>query len=316
MLQVINAIVPIFLVIIVGHMLRRSSVFGDDSWTAIGNICYYVLFPCMLAKTLYSANLTGLPFYKLSIALVGGTLISGALLIASRRLYTGVFGMTNASFTSIFQGVTRWNGFMGIAIITGFYEGDDRDYALTIIALVIAIMVPLINIFNVTVLAMWGDVKDQKIGFKTVMTGIATNPFISACIVGVSLNLLPIEVPKVLFDGVSIISGGALGLSLMAIGAGLRFSEITSTQVAIFFGVFYRLLGMPLIMFALTIALGIDGIEQTVAVIASAVPTASASYVLAQKMGGDATLMANIIALQVLMAGFTLPAVILLAEAF
>ncbi len=304
------------MVIILGHLLRRSSIFGDDSWTAIGNICYYVLFPCMLAKTLYSANLTGLPIYKLTLAMVGGTLISSILLIASRRLYTGVFGMTNASFTSIFQGVTRWNGFMGIAIVTGFYEGADRDYALTIIALAIAIMVPMINIFNVTVLALWGDTNDQDVGFMTVLKGIATNPFITACIVGVSLNLLPIEVPKIIFDGVSIVSGGALGLSLMAIGAGLRFSEITSTQVAIFFGVFYRLLGMPLIMFGLTIALGIDGIEQTVVVIASAVPTAAASYVLALKMGGDATLMANIIALQVLMAGFTLPAVILLAEAF
>ncbi len=316
MLQVINAIIPIFMVIVVGHLLRRSSVFGDDSWTAIGNICYYVLFPCMLAKTLYSANLTGLPVFKLSLAMVGGTLISAILLIASRRLYTGVFGMTNASFTSIFQGVTRWNGFMGIAIITGFYEGADRDYALTIIALAIAIMVPLINVFNVTVLALWGDVKGQTVGLRTIFMGVATNPFISACIVGASLNLLQIEVPKMFFEGVSIISGGALGLSLMAIGAGLRFSQITSTQLAIFFGVFFRLLGMPLVMFALTIALGINGIEQTVVVIASAVPTASASYVLAQKMGGDATLMANIIALQVLMAGFTLPVVILLAEAF
>jgi hypothetical protein len=49
--------------------------------------------------------------------------------------------------------------------------------------------------------------------------------------------------------------------------------------------------------------------------LAAAVPTAAASFVLARQMGGDAPLMANLITLQVLGASVTLPLVIWLSQA-
>ena len=52
---------------------------------------------------------------------------------------------------------------------------------------------------------------------------------------------------------------------------------------------------------------GIGGTARTVAVIAAAVPTAASSFILARQMGGDATLMANLITVQVLLAVVTLP---------
>jgi predicted permease len=59
---------------------------------------------------------------------------------------------------------------------------------------------------------------------------------------------------------------------------------------------------------------GVQGLPRTVAMLAAAVPTAASSFVLARQMGGDATLMANLITLQVLGAIVTLPAVIWLVQ--
>ena len=55
---------------------------------------------------------------------------------------------------------------------------------------------------------------------------------------------------------------------------------------------------------------GVGGMALSVAVICAAVPTASASYILARKLGGNAHLMARIITIQTIAAILTLPLVI------
>ena len=71
---------------------------------------------------------------------------------------------------------------------------------------------------------------------------------------------------------------------------------------------------MPLIIISMAWLTGLDGLPRTVAIIAGAVPTASSSYVMARKMGGNAELMSNIVTFQVIVAFITLPMFIYIAE--
>ena len=105
-----------------------------------------------------------------------------------------------------------------------------------------------------------------------------------------------------------------MGLSLLVVGAGLRITLAAQAGTAVAIGVLSRLVVMPAIMFLACWWLGIDGLPRTIAIIASAVPTASSSYVMARQMGGDAPLMANIITFQVILAAFTLPIAIWIAD--
>ena len=57
MLAVLNALVPVFLIILLGAALKRSTRFDDAAWTGFENICYFVLFPILLIKTLASDDL-------------------------------------------------------------------------------------------------------------------------------------------------------------------------------------------------------------------------------------------------------------------
>ncbi|MEM7568002.1 MAG: AEC family transporter, partial [Pseudomonadota bacterium] len=68
-----------------------------------------------------------------------------------------------------------------------------------------------------------------------------------------------------------------------------------------------RLLAVPAIAYLAALGLGLARTETAIVIIASSVPTASAAYVLAQKMGGDAPLMARIITVQTLLAFLTMP---------
>ena len=72
-------------------------------------------------------------------------------------------------------------------------------------------------------------------------------------------------------------------------------------------GVLLRLIVTPLIGYTLAKTMGLTGNSLIIAVVCLGVPTASASYLLARKMGGDAELMAAITTGQTLMSMLTLP---------
>ena len=55
---------------------------------------------------------------------------------------------------------------------------------------------------------------------------------------------------------------------------------------------------------------GVHGDDMTVTIIAASVPSASAAYVLARQMGGNAGLMAEILTLQTLLALLSMPVLI------
>ena len=61
---------------------------------------------------------------------------------------------------------------------------------------------------------------------------------------------------------------------------------------------------------ALARAAGVTGNDVAVTVIAASVPSASAAYVLARQMGGNASLMAEILTLQTLAALVSMPLLI------
>jgi hypothetical protein len=230
-----------------------------------------------------------------------------ALLILIQAFIWKRFPQSGPSFSSIFQGATRFHGFVAIAVIGPLYG----DAGVTLAALALAIMVPLLNVISVVVLSVYGhsDTRPQVIA---VAKKIVTNPLIIACIVGLLFNWLGL--PDILYETIGIIGAGGLGLALLAVGAGMNFGQAAQHKMLLTVGVLTRLIGMPTIVIAMSWLVGLDGIARTVAIIAGAVPTAASAYVMARKMGGNAELMSSIVTFQVIVAFFTLPLFIYIAE--
>jgi predicted permease len=141
---------------------------------------------------------------------------------------------------------------------------------------------------------------------------IFSNPLIIACLTGLLLNY--VGVPDTLFDTIEIIGAGGLGLALLAVGASMQFGHAARHKALIFIGVTTRLVGMPCIVILMSWLLGLEGLPRTVAIIAGAVPTAASAYVMARKMGGNAELMSSIVTFQIIVAFFTLPLFIYIAD--
>ena len=307
MITTLNAIAPIFLIIATGYLLFRTRIVDENIWSAIEHICFYLLFPFLIIRTLSRANLGGVPVIDFLIVLVVAILGMASLLVLIQAFVWRRFPESGPSFSSVFQGATRFHGFVAIAVIGPLY-GDE---GITLAALALAIMVPLLNVISVIVLSIYGR-SETKPEFVAVARKVLTNPLIIACLVGLLLNR--IGVPDILFDAVDIIGAGGLGLGLLAVGASMKLGHAAQHKLLLTIGVLTRLIGMPVIVIGASWLVGLEGIARTVAIIAGAVPTAASAYVMARKMGGDAELMSSIVTFQVIVAFFTLPLFIYIAD--
>lgn len=216
-------------------------------------------------------------------------------------------GVTPAAFTGLFQSETRWHGFIALSIV-GFMLGEE---ATAYMAIVMAVIIPPLLVINIVVVSSFAEGRGD---LRSVPGKVMRNPFILACLVGGVLNVSGIGLPGPVFPVVDMLGSGALGVGLLVIGAGLEFGKVAEHRGLVDCGTVIRLIGMPLLMFAGAWLFGVRGLPLTVAALAGAVPTASSSYVLARRMGGDAALMANLITVQVITSVITLPLMIWLAQ--
>jgi hypothetical protein len=307
MIATLNAIAPIFLIILLGYFLFRSRLVGAEIWSAVEHICFYLLFPALIVKTLSRADLGELPIAEFAAVVLTAVFGMTALLLAARPVLAARYGVSGPTFTSLFQGATRFHGFMALAIIGSLYGGP----GIALAAIALGIMIPVLNMLNVVVLTLYGEGGGEATWSEAGLR-VLQNPFIIACGVGFLLNITGL--PDFLYSAIEITAGGGLGLALLAVGAGLDLSRATETRALVAVGVIIRLVGMPLFMIAMAAIVGLEGLPRTIAIIAGAVPTASTAYVMARKMGGDAELMASLVTFQVLAAAVTMPIFIYLAE--
>jgi malonate transporter len=299
----LSALLPVFITILVGAALRATAFIGDDQWRAVDHICYYVLFPAIIVKEIAGADFTGLPVARMALALMAGVIVMSVLLLLLRRPLAILLNLNGPQFSSLFQGATRWHTFIALAIVPPLFGAD----ALALAAIAAAAMTPLLNVINVAVLGVYAAGKPPRA--SALLLAIIKNPFVLSCVVGILFHSLGLVPPKLLLDVLDIIGKGALGLALLAAGAGLRFEELKATGTTAALATALKLGLMPLLVFLLTSLLGVSGTAQHVAVICAAVPTGSGAYVLARQLGGDAPLVASILTLQVIVAALTLPAI-------
>jgi malonate transporter and related proteins len=304
---VISALLPVFLLIVLGFVLKRSLMRLDTQWNGLERLTYYVLFPTLLIQTLVQADLSNVP-----VAGVGGALLLSALLMSllclALRPLLSHWNIDGPAFTSIFQGATRWQTFVALAVSGNLF--GNTGLALASVAMVA--IIPLVNVFSVSVLAQYASPERQSI--RAVVMTVAQNPLIWACVIGLVVNVTHLPLPKVWHDVAEALGRSSLGIGLLVTGAGLHLEGLLRPSLAASIAVILKLVLMPVLGIALALWFGISGSSLVIVAVCSAVPCSSSAYVLARQMGGDAPLLAQIITLQTILAAITMPIVIALVQ--
>jgi predicted permease len=298
---IVASLIPVFLIIGTGWVCRATGFVDDTQWVGLERITYVIFFPALIIHTLAQADLSSVPVIGVGGAMIGSILFVAALLLLARPALQRVLNLDGPSFTSVFQGSTRWNTFVALAIAGSLFGA--RGVALMAVA--IAAMVPLLNVLALSVLVRYAGGPRQPVA--QVLRTFASNPFIWSCAVGIVLNQLVPPLPQPLTAYFDIVGRAALSAGLLIVGAGLNVRAVARPGAAHFLSIGIKLILLPVAAVILARLFGVDGADRTVAVIAASVPTSGAAYVLARQLGGNAPLMAEIVTVQTLFAMVTMP---------
>lgn len=308
MIAAVESLLPIFCLIGLGFVLRWRNVVGEDMWRGVELLGYWVFFPALLSETLIEADLASLPLAEITFTMaLAFTTMAGGLL-ALRLPIMRVLNINGASYSSVFQNATRWNGFIALPILDKLYGKE----GVALVAIIMAILVPIANIVNVAVIAR--NAGARQLSYKQTAYVVFRNPFIWATAVGLAINLMGIRIYEPMMTGLHMLGGAAIGTGLLMVGAGLHAEEAKRPSPAVWLGTGLKLLGMPVIVFAWISIFGISGPAVVACLVCAGVPTAMSAYVLARQMGGDAILVATTVTLQTLLSVVTIPLLIIFAE--
>jgi len=303
MQAVLAALLPVFLLIVAGVLLRRFLISEDAHWIGMERLLYYVMFPALLAGTLMRADLSKVPVLKVGGTLFAAVLIMAALCFALRPLLARTTGMDGPAFTSLFQGATRWQTFVALPMAGNLFG----DYGLALASVALVAMTPVLNVMCVSVLARYGS--SGKSDARAVFIALLRNPFIWSCFIGAALNPVSASIPQPVHAFIDALGRSSLALGLLIVGAGLNFGMLKPGRIALVTSLL-KLVVMPAMAIGIALALGLKGAELVVVACCMSVPTASNAYLLARQMGGDAPLMAQIITVQTVFAVLSMPLII------
>ena len=301
-MAVVTALIPVFLVIALGVVLKRVLLTERTAWDAIERLVYYVLFPALLIVTTATGDLARVPAANVGGALALAIVTLSLALLVFKPLLTRALKLSGPAYTSVFQGAVRWNTYVALAI-AGSLHGT---LGLALASVAIVAMVPLLNFLCVLVLAWYAA--DRSPDARVVAGQILRNPLIWSVLAGTRAE--PVRPAVAETRGQfrrAILGRAALALGLLAVGAGLELDKLWRPHAAVIVTTILKLFAMPAVAIGLGYAFGLSGAALSVVAVASSVPSAPGAYVIARQMGGDAPLLAHILTFETVVALATIP---------
>ena len=297
MTGLLAGIVPVFAMIALGWGLKMRSFLSDDGWRAIERLTYFIFYPAFLVPAVWGADFGAGTAGPVAAATIGVSFAVAGLTLLARPWLP----VSDPGFTSVFQGVIRWNGFVFLPVAGAVFGPAGLGTA----AMAFGVLAPALNVICVLVLSRWGA--GQGGGWRLALRSLARNPIIWACGLGAALNLTGLVPPPLLTRIFDLMGPGAIALGLITAGAGLSFRYAAARPLLIVTISAIKLILLPVGMYYMAGLLGGDRLAQGVALLAGSAPGAAASYVLARQMGGDAPLMAGVVAFTTVGSAITIP---------
>lgn len=296
----VDATFPIFLVMVIGYILKQIGMLNDNFVTVANRFNFKVTLPFMLFRDISGVDIRAVfdIRYVLFCALVSTACFwiiwGGVKLFLKDQSMRGAF--VQASFRSS-------AAVMGLAFIQNMYGSSAMG------PLMIVSAVPLYNIFCVIVLtfegARSGEV-DPKQKIKAACINIAKNPIILGILTGLIVGLLGIDFPVIVDKTVNSVAQMATPLALITIGAGFEGRKALAKIRPTIAASMIKLVIQPLIFLPVAAWMEFRGEQMIAILIMLASPTTPSCYIMAKNMDNDGVLTASVIVMTTLLAAFTL----------
>lgn len=299
----LNAVVPIFLLMLLGMFFMRIGIFDDAFVSKMNSFVFRVALPALVFYDLCSEDFGRVWDLRFVLFCFLATLVSILLCVAiscllrDRRVQGEFIQVSYRSSAAI----------LGVSLVTNLYGTSGMTPLMMLGA------VPLYNAAAVVVLTIFTPERNKmkrtgmnRAQVRKTAVGIITNPILIGIFAGLLWSVLRLPMGSILDHTIQNLARLATPLGIMAMGASFNLKKALSGIRTAGLGAFIKLIGLGLIFVPLAVTLGFRQ-DRLVAILIMCCSCSTVScYVMAREMGHEGTLTSSTVMLTTFFSAFTL----------
>lgn len=284
----LNAVVPGFLLIASGYGVRRIGWLDDIGTKQVNRLCFHLLLPLLMFRTVYTSDFKT-DFDPLLVSLCILCLLG---MVGLMLLIAPIFTDSRGRI-----GVMAQAGFRSNAVMLGlaFAVSLSGEAAAGTMGVLVACTVPLYNVLAVIIFSVYTDTPGQKADVKSVVVNVLNNPLVLATIAGFTLSTLHISLPVLIQRPIFDLGTAGSIIAMVGVGAQLDFKNALRNIKLTLVAACAKLIVLPLVGTAVGAFLGMEKIPLCALFLVLATPNATGCPVMADVMGADGALAAEMV---------------------
>ncbi len=296
----VNAVLPIVLMTVLGYLLKRLGLL-DLSFVSTGSkVAFLVAFPCSVFSSFNGVHLSEIFDLRLLLLITLSMFLSTAVLL----LIVPLFVRERSVAASMVQGMVRSNMIIqGMPMLSLLYTGAELASG--------TFMLPFgVLANNITSTIVFIVLLPQKNSHRIrgAILPLLKNPLVIASVLGLLFAAFSWRLPTALNNTVTQLGRAAAPLALLALGADFDISQCRRDLRYTLPSILVKLILVPGVATVAAVLLGVRGAPLCALMLFLGSSSASACYVMAREMGGDAPVAGEIICLGTILSAFTLAA--------
>lgn len=292
----LQVMVTLFVIVIVGYILRRLDYLGGDFDKKLSSLIMNVSCPMLILSSVMGDRL---PDRNLILPLLGVGFSTYIILcfvavLAPRLISRDTAERGMIGFAVMFANV----GFIGYPIVASIFNSQAIFYA------ALLNMPGTLFIFTIGVMLVKGEFSCEAFSWKLFLTPMMIASYIAAIIVA-----FDIHVPEAIGKPVSLLGSITVPGSLMVIGsslAGIKFGNMFS-DVKVYAATLLRLVIIPLALYALFRVCSVNELVNEINTVVIAMPTAAFGVMFCMKYNRDEKMMTEITFMTTVLSVITIP---------
>lgn len=298
----INAVVPIFILVILGYLLKRFRFITEEFCDVAERVVFKIALPIMLFLEVAKSSMEVIGDMRLIwFCLI--TVTTSFLLVT---LFAALCIRDSSKRGAFVQGMCRSNfAILGVPLAENMFGSTGTQ----MIAIVMPFVILMFNSYSVIILSLFSSDAEHKLSKKSVLgilKNIVTNPLIIGVVLGLPFMLFDWELPVIANKSLTYLNNLCTPLALMSLGANFKPANMKGRVGYAVAAALGKTVLLPGIMVTLAAVLGFRGAPLGVVLILFGAPTAVSSYIMAKKMKNDGELAAQILLLTTLLCIVTI----------
>ncbi|GIP65510.1 transporter [Virgibacillus pantothenticus] len=291
-----DVILPVFMIMGIGFFLQRK--FDLDLQT-LARLNIYFLVPGFIFVKLYDTTFSG----QLLLQILVFFILLIVILYIIATITTRLIGFDKGKATTFSNSILFFNsGNYGVPVNDLVFKSDPLAMSIQVIILT----------FQNILLFSYGifSLQSIQIGKLRALLSYFKMPVLYAMLAGILLNITEVSIPSFVWVPANYIADAMVAMALLTLGAQVAQLRLSAVLPTVYVSLALRLVLGPLVALGIIFLLQMDGLVAQALFIASAMPTAVNSSVIAQEYNNHPTFAAQIVLFSTVFSTITVTAVI------